>query len=129
MKFSVLATLLVITILHGCGSKNTNSQMQWYKYVSPEDAGWDTTILKEAIAYSNTIGSAGVVIVQGDKIVTSWGNVDEPLKSYSVRKSLMSLLIGNNLKASINLNSTINELGLDDKQKLSNQVNSECEMK
>jgi CubicO group peptidase (beta-lactamase class C family) len=55
------------------------------------------------------------MIVQGGEVVDQWGDIDQKIDSYSVRKSLISALYG--IYASegvIDINQTLEQLGIDD---------------
>jgi CubicO group peptidase (beta-lactamase class C family) len=78
-------------------------------------SGWSAQGLADAEEWSRAIGSSAVVIVQHGAIVGAWGDVDADLGLHSVRKSLLSALIGVAAeKGRINLNATMAELGIDD---------------
>ncbi|MBR1213168.1 serine hydrolase [Bradyrhizobium sp. JYMT SZCCT0180] len=81
----------------------------------PEQAGWDVQVLAQARAYSQSIGTASFVVVQHGRIIDSWGDIERRLQLYSVRKSLLSALIGIAVAAGqIDLNATLESLGIDD---------------
>lgn len=82
---------------------------------SPELAGWDTDVLAQARAYSQSIGTASFIAVQHGRIVESWGDIGRRLQLYSVRKSLLSALIGIAVsEGKIELDATLGSLGIDD---------------
>lgn len=82
---------------------------------SPEQAGWDFEALALARDYSRTIGTASLIVVQHGRIVDSWGDIGRRLQLYSVRKSLLSALIGIAVaEGKINLDTTLGALGIDD---------------
>src|SRR5215471_12488016 len=62
--------------------------------IDAAQAGWSTDRLKAAQNWSNDSGTSGVVIVQHGAIVASWGDVTANILLNSVRKSLLSALIG-----------------------------------
>jgi CubicO group peptidase (beta-lactamase class C family) len=83
--------------------------------LNPDQSGWSTKGLAQAQEWSASIGSSAVVIVQHGVVVGSWGEVDKNLLLHSVRKSLLSALIGIAAeKGQINLGATMAELGIDD---------------
>jgi CubicO group peptidase (beta-lactamase class C family) len=78
-------------------------------------AGWSPDLLAEANAYAERIGTASLLVVQHGQIVDSLGDISRPLEVHSVRKSLLSALIG--IAAAehrIDLNATLAQLGIDD---------------
>lgn len=73
--------------------------------------------------YAHEIGSSAVVILHDGTLVAEWGATNVRMYSHSVRKSLLNALYGIAVeKGVIDLNTTIGDLGLDDRPpKLSEQ--------
>ncbi len=72
---------------------------------------------KLAIAheYADSIHSSAVMIVQGGKVVDSWGDVSRKITTFSVRKSLLSALYGiYSAQGTIDVNEPLEELGVND---------------
>ncbi len=87
----------------------------WQKAESPEALGWSSDKLAAARAYSKTIDSAAVMIIDDGIVVDAWGDISRNFKCHSVRKSLLSALIGIHVdEGRINLSKTMEELGIDD---------------
>ncbi|MGY4236898.1 CubicO group peptidase (beta-lactamase class C family) [Bradyrhizobium sp. USDA 4449] len=87
---------------------------EWER-VTPAELGWSESVLAQARSFSDQIRSSAVVIVQHGKVVAEWGNTTKPMEVASVRKSLLSALIGIAVSDHlINLDSTLGELGIDD---------------
>jgi CubicO group peptidase (beta-lactamase class C family) len=89
----------------------------WRTLSSPEKYGWSKEKLAAAHEYANAdaIHTSAVMIVQGGEVVDEWGDFDQKIDSYSVRKSLLSALYG--IYASegdIDVNQTLEQLGIDD---------------
>jgi CubicO group peptidase (beta-lactamase class C family) len=77
---------------------------------------WSKSRLAEAEAYARRIGSSTVMIVQGSRTVAAWGDVARKSDVASVRKSLLSALIGIAVgEGRLRLGQTLAELGIDDK--------------
>ncbi|WP_338863591.1 serine hydrolase [Myxococcus stipitatus] len=58
---------------------------------------------------------AAFVALKGDRVLARWGQVDLPINTHSVRKSVLSGLYGIAVeKGLIRLDQTLNELGIDD---------------
>jgi CubicO group peptidase (beta-lactamase class C family) len=86
----------------------------WQKAQTPEQIGWSSEKLAEARAYSKQIGSAAVMIVDGGVVVDSWGDITRRFQCHSMRKSLMSALIGVHVdQGDIDLSKTMGDLGID----------------
>jgi len=71
--------------------------------------------LAEARAFAEKIGSAAVIIVQGGVVVDAWGETARKFQCHSMRKSLLSALIGIHVHAgNIDTAKTLEALGIDD---------------
>lgn len=83
--------------------------------VKAED--WSAEQLAKARAFSKELDTAAVVILQDGEVVGQWGPVALPLKCHSVRKSLLSALLGSHVKeGTIDLDKTLGQLGIDDNE-------------
>jgi CubicO group peptidase (beta-lactamase class C family)/poly(3-hydroxybutyrate) depolymerase len=92
---------------------------EWPSMPSPADRGWWTQGLEEARRCSEEIGSAAVMIVEDGAVVAQWGDVERRYKCHSIRKSLLSALIGLHVETgAIDLGKTLAELGIDDREGL-----------
>jgi hypothetical protein len=81
-------------------------------------SSWDNQILDEAFQLACNLGTSTFVIVTNGKIVKSLGELDKPLRVHSVRKALLSALVGQHLGKGpnqIDLDSTLAELNINDK--------------
>jgi hypothetical protein len=63
---------------------------------SLKEAGWSQEKLAAARAYADadSIHTSAVMIVQGGKVVDQWGDINQKIDCYSIRKSLLSALYG-----------------------------------
>jgi CubicO group peptidase (beta-lactamase class C family) len=83
--------------------------------VTPEQSGWSADGLAQARAYAQSIGTATLLIVQHGRIVDSWGDITRRIELHSIRKSLLSALIGIAVAdGRIRLDATLGSLGIDD---------------
>jgi CubicO group peptidase (beta-lactamase class C family) len=88
--------------------------LRW-EHVSAETAGWSQRKLDEAGEWSRQIGSTAMMIVQHGLVVAEWDDTAEKAALASVRKSLLSALIGIAVaRHQINLDATLGSLGIDD---------------
>src|SRR5215469_13361197 len=88
-----------------------------WEHIAPEALGWSTANIKQAEEWSRRIGSTAVMIVHRDVVVAEWGDTAAKTPLASVRKSLLSALIGNAVeRGEIDLKKTIGELGIDDNE-------------
>ena len=80
---------------------------------------WSAAALEDAKRHAEAIGSAAFMVVDGGEVVTQWGDVERRYKCHSIRKSLLSALIGLHVESgAIELGKTIGELGIDDRESL-----------
>lgn len=83
--------------------------------IAPESTGWSAGKLAAAHQYADSIHTAAVVIVQNGKVIQQWGDPAQRLTTFSVRKSLLSALIGIEAgKGIIDPNATLAQLGITD---------------
>ena len=86
------------------------------QYSFPVAQGWSFEKLSRALLYAQEIGSTAVIVLHDGKVVLEWGKTTLRIKSHSVRKSLLSALYGISVeKGFIDLNSTLADLGIDDR--------------
>ena len=60
----------------------------------PQQMGWSTAKLEEAHAFVQTLPPSSVLIIDGGRVVATWGNPSLRIKISSTRKSLLSALYG-----------------------------------
>jgi CubicO group peptidase (beta-lactamase class C family) len=87
-----------------------------FETTTPETAGWSAERLAEAKAWSQKVEPASaVMIVQHGRVVAEWGDTAVKSNLHSVRKSLLSALIGIAVdERKIDLSASIGSLGIDD---------------
>jgi CubicO group peptidase (beta-lactamase class C family) len=114
-------SMILVALLSFASSVTTAAEVpvfpgsQWGKATTAQKAGWSAAGLKKARAYSESIHSSSVMIIQNGKVVDEWGDVAKKISSYSVRKSLISALYGIYTKEGvIDPNATLAQLGIDD---------------
>lgn len=87
----------------------------WTQVTKPEDRGWSSEKLASAKAYADSLDTAAVVIVDDGVIVSQWGATATKFNVHSIRKSFLSALYGIAVaKGQIELNATLDQLGIDD---------------
>jgi CubicO group peptidase (beta-lactamase class C family) len=88
-----------------------------WEHVAPEAAGWSTERIKQAEEWSQHIGSMAVMVIHHGAIVAEWGDTAAKTPLASVRKSLLSALIGNAVeRGEITLSQPIGALGINDNE-------------
>lgn len=113
---SSLATSLVLLLPFAAAPATAQEPTAaWRQYATPAEAGFSADSLNRAAAIADSVGSAAVIAVYGDRVVFAWGAVDRELEAHSVRKSLVSALYGPAVASGkIRLDATLAELGIDD---------------
>jgi CubicO group peptidase (beta-lactamase class C family) len=119
-----MAALAALALLGACGgllgSEAPTGRMSfpgasWTQAASPEALGWSSAGLALARAYSDSIGSAAVMIVDAGTLVQAWGDTARPIVVQSARKSFLSALFGIlEAEAGVDLSATLAQLGIDD---------------
>lgn len=88
---------------------------QEWDRIAPDQAGWSLEALASARDYALSIGTASLVAIQHGRMVVRWGEIDRRLDLHSVRKSLLSALIGiAAAQGKIDLDASVGSLGIDD---------------
>lgn len=83
--------------------------------ITPGQAGWAADALAQVHAHAQSIGTATLVIVHRGRILDSWGDITRRLEVHSVRKSLLSALIGIAVaEKKIDLDANLASLNIDD---------------
>ena len=83
--------------------------------ITPAEAGWDVNAVAAAHAFMQRAGTASFVVVQHGVVVDSSGDISRRVELHSVRKSLLSALIGVAVgERKIRLDDTLTKLGVDD---------------
>jgi CubicO group peptidase (beta-lactamase class C family) len=112
----LLAPLLAALLLLGQGAaaQDRFPGPDWER-VAPARSGWSESGLAEARKRSEEMHSTAVMVVHHGAVVAEWGDVVKRTELASVRKSLLSALIGIAVaERKISLDSTLVELGIDD---------------
>jgi CubicO group peptidase (beta-lactamase class C family) len=88
----------------------------WERWSRPEDAGYRSNGLDSVRAMLSKLPSTGMVAVVGGKELMQYGDLRAVSYLASVRKSVLSAIIGNYVASGkIRLNKTLAEIGIDDK--------------
>ncbi|MCK7597607.1 beta-lactamase family protein [Microbulbifer sp. CAU 1566] len=92
---------------------------RWQQLRDPGLAGWNGAHLAEIRNIHKQIGTDAALIVHRGIIIYSFGEISSKYQLYSIRKSLMSLLIGTEVDAGrLRITQTIEDLGIEDKPAL-----------
>jgi CubicO group peptidase (beta-lactamase class C family) len=86
-----------------------------WSVAAPAETGWSPEGIAAVNAYSQSAGTASLAIVQHGRIVDSLGDISRRIELHSMRKSLLSALIGIAVsEGRIRLDATLASLGIDD---------------
>jgi CubicO group peptidase (beta-lactamase class C family) len=115
-RFGLLALLLLGFVVEANAQASGVPGAEWKQLASPEQAGWSAKKLGKIRGYVEEMGSTSAMIVQHGVVVAAWGDVAHKSNLHSCRKSLLNSLIGIAVgEGKINLNDTLEKLGIDDK--------------
>ncbi len=111
----VVAYMLLAAVLPPAAAAASGN---WEYWQTPEDAGFSSAALAQAEAIWNGIDDAPVsafFLVYKGKVLAAFGDVTADHQCHSVRKSFLSALYGVHVdKGTIDLEATLEELGIDD---------------
>jgi CubicO group peptidase (beta-lactamase class C family) len=118
MKLRIIICLLVffgaLVRLGPAQAEDSFPGAEWDR-AAPAESGWSEAVLAQARAFSEQIRSSAVILVHHGKVVAEWGDTTKRTELASVRKSLLSALIGIAVSERlINLDSTLGQLNIDD---------------
>ena len=102
---ALLVSICLIALLAACkatprwgpsdgAKRGVYPDKHWQKVKTPEQFGWSSDKLAEARKYSKRIDTAAVMIVDDGVVIDAWGEITRKFQCHSMRKSLMSALIG-----------------------------------
>ena len=120
MRFhtSTFSAAILFALLHGQSAMGSDRfpTTDWER-VDPEGAGWSRQKLEKAESWSRQINSIAVMVVHHGLVVAKWGDTAGKTPLASVRKSLLSALIGIAVeRKELDLSQTIGSLGIDDNE-------------
>ena len=125
----VTALIALLLILPGIGIsiQETKTQSEafifpeetWERIQDPASAGYSADGLKKVREQLETMNTTGLLVVVGGKVLFEYGDLTQLSYLASVRKSILSILYGKYVTdGTIRLNTTLEELGIDDIQGL-----------
>src|ERR1700733_6083186 len=115
MKSTTISVALICALCWApLAAQGTFPGAAWER-VPPERSGWSKAGLAELQAWSKQHHSTTLMIVHHGVVVAEWGDTSARLELESVRKSLLSALIGIAVSGKkISLDSTLEQLDADD---------------
>ena len=88
-----------------------------WQQTSPESVGYSSAMLEAMRGWLKTQDTSSMVVIVQGRVIFSYGNISHTSKIASVRKSVLGMLYGNYVfSGKIDLDKTVKQLGLDDKQ-------------
>jgi hypothetical protein len=107
--------IMLIAVPYSLAATQYYPSKTWSKVQTPEALGWSSEGLRLARQYSESIGSAAVMIIVNGKILDEWGETTKKFNVHSIMKNFMNALYGIAVRdGKINLQSTLAELNMDD---------------
>jgi CubicO group peptidase (beta-lactamase class C family) len=111
---ALLAAAFAALLFGPCATAQTFPGKDW-EHVSPAQSGWSEDGLAGVKAAAQQINFTAVMVVHHGRIVAEWGDTAARTELASVRKSLLSAMIGIAVaERKISLDSTLGQLGIDD---------------
>ena len=88
-----------------------------WESVAPEEMGYSSAKLEELRKYiQEKLTTTSMMIIVGGKVIFTMGDLEEPVRIASCRKSLLSMLYGKYVEnGTVDLDATLESLGIDDK--------------
>ncbi len=120
MQVKVPIIFILFFTMLGCTSRGAYTGVEWQKHASVESQGFDPKKLERLSQYLTRVDeTAGFMVIHDGKVLYEYGDLSEIGYVASVRKSMLSMLYGKYVDdGTIDLNQTIEELGIDDVQGL-----------
>ena len=121
MRLKQTYTILIISfLLLNQFAYSQNPKAHWEKYKEIEQAGFSKEKLALAKNYYDSLHSSAFLIIQNGKVVADWGDINRRFILHSTRKGILNSLYGiYSENGTIDLNKTIGEIGITDKDSLS----------
>ncbi len=120
LTFALILSFFFINELTAQNHSPIFPDTTWMQYAAPEEAGWSSEGIDRARAIADSLGSKAVILVYDGAIVAKWGKTRDIAPLASIRKSLLSALIGIAVAEDrIDTASTLAGLGIDDIEPLS----------
>jgi CubicO group peptidase (beta-lactamase class C family) len=113
----IALSLLFSSMLTGASNATELVPGAAWRTLDPTGAGWSTERLKDAEAWARQIDLTAVMVVHHGAVLWERGDTSAKTPLASVRKGLLSPLIGIAVeRGQINLDQSIGELGIDDNE-------------
>lgn len=120
MKRTIILFVFIM-LLQSCATHKAAFKGQPFKfYDKVKEAGFDQNKLTELTEYiDKNSATTGLMVLHNGKVVYNYGNLEKVSYIASCRKSVLSMLYGKYVdNGTIDLKTTIGELGIDEKDGL-----------
>jgi hypothetical protein len=88
----------------------------WQHWASPESAGVSEAALDNVLSHVRTLGTTGLMVVKGGKVLLEYGDLDAKGFMAEGRCSVLAMLYGKAVsEGTIDLSLTLEQLGVDDR--------------
>ena len=118
LRHRFTATLLILSSCISARAQDkqpSNPGTDWVS-VSPETEGFSSARLAVLRAWLKTEPTNAMMVVANGKVIFSYGDVSHITKINSIRKSILSMLLGKYVvSGKLDMYKTVQQLGLDDK--------------
>ena len=125
---------LVMTGERGLGLRSANAPMRALDVTRLDDEqttafGWDPRRLDAVFNHAATLSSDTLVIVTRGKTVAAFGDLKKPHPTHSIRKALLSAVVGRHIGTGANqirLDATLQEMDIEDSPKPLGQLQKQA---
>lgn len=119
---AIISAFFCFLLISSCAAQDTTEHPAgnypgeaWYRYESPEEAGWSSEKIEDALAYADSLGSEAIMLIHKGVVVTQWGDLSYHESVASIRKAFQSALFGIYVSdGTVDLNATLSDLQIDD---------------
>jgi len=138
MKNKIIIMLFIAFVILACTGCTENYEFttngevpdypidNWIQVDNVADYAWSPDKLKSAEEFSKKSGSQSVMIIENGKLIYSWGACDEQFYVASIRKSFLSMIYGYYIGNQINLDATLQDYSIDDKNPQLNDLEKQA---
>jgi len=119
-RWAWFARVVALPMAVAVASCTQSAQAEFDISTQASAGGWNPQQLEQAYLYARALGSDTLLIITDDKVVGRLGSLDEPFNLHSIRKALLSALVGQHVgpgPAQIDLEATLQDLGIGDEPK------------
>ena len=127
LSCAVRAALCAVLLCaaHAVGAAGVFPSDQWATPAADQPSPWSDARLKAADEFAASIKSDAYLVIDHGVLVHAYGDIAKPMNLASVRKSVLSVLYGIHIdRGEIDLNQTLAQLGIGDKDGLSDTERS-----